>query len=459
MAPEYRAKSFEIYARQINLNMAAYEIAPRSTDGKVGQTIYTAMLKLGSCGVTHYETLATLLRLPLGSVRYQSSEDLTVEDRGVQLLLDNKSLMESIDREIRSGNKKPAERKPVGYVYHFAVEGGSEVARCHQSIAKLRKPKHPSDVVEQFFELARQFKLPDWDGLKNKKVGLTGDAVSEGRHAERLETVGVEQSDDTINLKQMAEEVLDSSDATLILILEHNKLPSDTKAVDLANFILHSNAPIEFLFNCIERDIAPDKRGEINASMSLLAGIVAPKCLTVDEFAELEAYLDDDSENRPHYVNINTADSMVARASVGYVKGLPIESREVNAFDKFLERRNKVGAVTPPPEFGAQYDMTKSETNRSIVDSFRLLLARFLGSPDELGRVKAALRSTAKLNVHFCVLFPNKLTPGQFMELKEEFPELILLLSHVSEEKESHYDALDQIKRVLEFFNAASKTS
>ena len=257
---------------------------------------------------------------------------------------------------------------------------------------------------------------------------------------------------DNAKLRQLAAEILANSPATRSLIVAHNEFLKDANGSDVADSIFDSEMPIEVLFNCIERDIDSVNGKDICESMSLLVGILAPICLTIDEFSELQTYLGED--NGEHFVKIPTSDSLVARASVGYVKGLPIESRELNEFNKFLDRRDKVGSVPPPPEFGAQYDKTKSETDRTIVDSFRILLARFLGSPDELGRVKAALRNTAKLNVHFCVLFPNKLTLGQFKAVKEAFPELILLLSQATEEKESHYDALDQIKRVLEFFNA-----
>lgn len=253
-------------------------------------------------------------------------------------------------------------------------------------------------------------------------------------------------------LQGLATEILAKSEVTRELIIRHNQLLEDTSAEQVSCDIFAANLPIEFLYNCTEQDIDREHFTEICKSMRKLVGVIAPACLTVDEYAQLQNYVDQSTDD--HYFKISTSNTTVAKASVGYVKGLPIESAEPNEFEKFLERRNRVGNVPLPPESGDLHQKPKSAVDRSVVDSFRILLGRFLGTGDALGQVKAALRNIAKRNVYFCALFPTPLTPGQFQELKTEFPELILLVGEAKEEKENHYTALDQIKRILEFFGS-----
>lgn len=299
-------------------------------------------------------------------------------------------------------------------------------------------------------------------------LGVTVEEISDAeagateRHdsatSESTTEVAGEKSDNPVDrLVAIVTDVLSNSEATRKLIVKYNDILDDGDSEQLAQDIFDSAKPMTCVHNCVDREIYAAHRSELDRCMPLLADALAPVCLSLENFETLQQYVDGEGRST---VSVDTKYELTARAAVGFVKGLPIDSRLVAAFDELCEwdrpsGRDRIGGLPPPPESGRGYGSSSHNHGGTIIDAFRIGLSRLLASAsDELASVQSALRLAGQQMVFLCVLFRQQQSPRELDELKSTFPELILLVSGNESEPSDNHDVLNQIKYIRKFFNA-----
>lgn len=465
MALKHRPRSFCLYARQLERKLKAKHIAPKDHDfnrGEVHTNVYGGMLRGIPQTADQFETVARKLAVPVSAITYRNNgDDLSIEDQAVELLVtEARRLADHFKTQLSDA----PERKPVAYVYSLACQ--SPVQRKATRDQSLEAAREWNDgertAVEKFFELAEHLHLPDWDSPNEKEPSDDGEQLSGGM--ERL-------------ISYVAE-ILSRSDATRMLILGRNGIAEELDGAALAKRICTDvkTRPMSYLARCAKRRVEEKHRQAICRDMCLLVDAFIPVSATFEELGPLNEYLAGHPGKArttgPHSSPVSTRFPMIAASAVGYVKGLPVDTRDLGTFDDLdvdhlPDRAEMVRAVPFGPEGGR---------NGDIVSVFAAGLERLLApygsngsrgaagahSTSSLGMVQSALELLAEDDdVHLCVLFPPAARPGdpELARLHAAFPELILLTSNVADEARTNNNVLNQVKKIREFFNADAPAS
>lgn len=126
------------------------------------------------------------------------------------------------------------------------------------------------------------------------------DADPEDSSSPQLSRTGTAQEESgNERLLSIVSEILSRSDAARKLILRHNSFPDDLDAAELAAAIFSAERPMELLFKCVDQPIDKAHRFELNEAMPLLAGALAPRCLSPENYSQLQQYCEREFQDDP----------------------------------------------------------------------------------------------------------------------------------------------------------------
>lgn len=266
-------------------------------------------------------------------------------------------------------------------------------------------------------------------------------AQAEGIVFPGLDNRVVEKSAALEQLASIVIDLLTDCEDARASIIKFNNLSPTLSSAELAETMISSGSPMQYLFNCVvgRPAFVPAREAHYKKSMLLIAHAFAPVCMgtkNLSSVSDMVKYWTAD------FAEIDTREPHVAKAVVGLIYGVPIDGQEFTVNPR--SGRDFAASFPVPKNLPAEAD--------DVVQVFIEGLAKFFRTSPVLGVVRAELKVHKDKGVHLCILFSESYNPKALEQLKIAFPELILLVSSADDDSDTNAEVLKQFREVNRFF-------